>query len=121
MRNSKFIFKKEHLEIPTLKYDVYVVITNDFFKASQKLNHNEHDKEWYDEASAVALHSLHEGQSFVLFKPNASVEQIAHEMWHVVRRMLEWVGAGLENEIVAYHLGYLAGHAYDILKHKRRT
>ena len=33
---------------------------------------------------------------------------VAHESWHAIRYLLEnWVGSNLDNETVAYHLGYL--------------
>lgn len=116
---KKFIFRKTCVPIPTLNYDVYVIVTNDFFKASRKLNHEEHDESWYGSTGAVALHTIDKGESFILLKPNASVDHVVHEAWHVIRRMFEWISAELENEMVAYHLGYLVQHTYNILKHKK--
>jgi hypothetical protein len=38
-----------------------------------------------------------------------SPNTIAHEAWHVVRKMLISRGAELDNEVVAYHVGFIAG------------
>jgi hypothetical protein len=49
-------------------------------------------------------------------KPNVTEGTIAHESWHAILNMLVRVGADLDNEVVAYHLGYLVD---EIVKLKR--
>lgn len=67
---------------------------------------------------ALAIHVSGEGRSFVFFKHGVTVGTIAHEAWHVVRHVLTYIGAELENEVVAYHLGYLVN---EIVRHAKIT
>lgn len=48
---------------------------------------------------------------------------IAHECWHAIRKMLANQGAELENEVIAYHLGYLVGevHKFQASVRPRRS
>jgi len=39
---------------------------------------------------------------------------VAHECWHAIHAMFEWAGVrDFENELVAYHLGYLVQKVAD--------
>lgn len=41
---------------------------------------------------------------------------IAHECWHSICKLLQNRGAELDNETVAYHLGYLVGEVHKFQK-----
>lgn len=114
----KFIFRKTKVPIPTLIYTVWVIVTSDICKAACKIRAAENPREraFYESAGALSMHAQDQPISYILLTPNATVEHIAHEVWHVVRKMFFYVDAELENELVAYHIGYLAQHAWDILK-----
>ena len=44
----------------------------------------------------------------IFLKPWTSAGVVAHEAWHAVRALLVWAEArDFDNEVVAYHLGYL--------------
>ena len=44
----------------------------------------------------------------IFLKPYTSAGVVAHEAWHAVRALLVWAEArDFDNEVVAYHLGYL--------------
>lgn len=48
------------------------------------------------------------GKSYLFFQETATAGTIAHEAWHAVNHMLKgFAGAELEDELIAYHLGYL--------------
>lgn len=55
--------------------------------------------------------------SYIYITPTSSVGTISHEVFHGVWRMMEWIGAQLDNEIVAYNLGYGVD---QVLKFKNR-
>jgi len=59
--------------------------------------------------AVVALHSPVPSRpvAFIFLRPKASPGTVAHESWHAVRYMLRWACADLEEEVVAYYLGYL--------------
>jgi hypothetical protein len=75
----------------------------------------------YDGASALAMHDYvpDKAQSYLFLPLDAAASTIAHECWHVVRRMLALCGAGLDNEVVAYHLGHLVGEVHKFQKRSR--
>jgi hypothetical protein len=45
-----------------------------------------------------------------VFDFNPGAETIVHEAYHAVAALLKFSGANADEELVAYHLGYLAGH-----------
>ena len=65
----------------------------------------------------------HEGQytelaggGILYIQKEASYGTLAHECWHAVHHMLARVGAGLDEEVVAYHLGYLVDKVLEFRK-----
>ena len=76
----------------------------------------------YPGGPAGAIHSWADDNpvSYLFLPYDARPSTIAHECWHVVRQMLRICGAELENEVVAYHLGWLVGKVHDIQKRLRK-
>lgn len=68
---------------------------------------------------AIAVHVEDTGVSMIFLPYNASVGTIAHESYHAVRRMLKYVGAKMDNETVAHHLGYLTQKIFNFMRGKR--
>lgn len=117
MKNAKFIFHKESINLPTFHYEVFVVVTNNISKAAARIEGKlTEPQEFYDQAAAMALHNHNKGKSYILLPPKTDIGDITHECWHVIRRIFSYIGAELENEIVAYHLGYLVLHTSNILE-----
>jgi hypothetical protein len=56
---------------------------------------------------------------FIFLKPSVSIGTIAHEAWHATRYMLKRVGAKLDSEVVAYHLGYITDKSFQFLRGRR--
>jgi hypothetical protein len=109
------------INIPALLYSVHVVVTNDFEGTMRILNLQNDGNFTGCEAITATPDPNDNGESYIFLrdkkKNNAQiVDDIAHESWHAVNQMFEFVEADLENEMVAYHLGYIARHAYDIWK-----
>lgn len=115
------IFRKKTVDFPAWNYTVHIVVTRDIDAAASKLKLKPENSlpDDYKTSGGVTFHETNNGQSFLFVRPNADVEVAAHESWHCVRRMLEYAGASLDSETVAYHLGYLAGETYAFA-HKRR-
>src|SRR5205823_3164674 len=67
-----------------------------------------------DECSGC--HFAHGSSSYIVLDNKVGAGQIAHEAWHCVHALLKWVGAQKEDEVVAYHLGYIV----DKVTHFRR-
>ena len=70
-----------------------------------------------DGTAGLAVHA--DTLSFVFLPYSASVGSIAHESWHVVRRMMEHAGVELDNEAVAYHLGFLVNKIFRFVRGRK--
>lgn len=108
MKNLKD--KTFFVRFPVFGYDVRVEFTSDLKKSVSRHEDTKavdlsgpEDKH----TDALAIHVAGEGKSFVFLLHHVSLGTIAHESWQVVRHMFDSCGAALENESVAYHLGYL--------------
>lgn len=94
---------RTRVPIPTFGYRFEVVITNDIMQSIQKRFPS------YNDPDSDAVHYKVRGKSisWLFYKNDISAGTIVHEAWHGVHAMLSYVGAGLDDEVVAYHLGYL--------------
>lgn len=96
-------------------YQVRVVFTSDIVRAMLKWAETRACAENVESSDlAHAIHVEDRPKSYIFLPRDADAGCIVHECWHVIRRMLvDWCGAELENEIVAYHLGYLTKKVVD--------
>lgn len=103
----------DKVEFPMYHYNVYIVQT-DNLQESRTLRAevigalDSHLGPYVD-----GLHCTNniEPDSWVFFTPDSTIGTIAHECFHAVWRMFKWMGAKPNNEIMAYHLGYLVDRA----------
>jgi hypothetical protein len=110
------------IEFPVLSdYIVHVEITSDLEKSMRRYPPCQ---EAIDElkgdyaCDALTVHT-DETFSFIFFPHNASVGTIAHEAWHVVNRMMSLLSIETDNEVVAYHLGYLVDKIFRFMRRRR--
>lgn len=47
------------------------------------------------------------GYATIHLRPNSPIGDIAHESYHAISGLMRWLGAKHEDEVIAYHLGYL--------------
>lgn len=86
-------------------YTIHVVLTSDL-RASHVSRYG--DGGLADDASTAAFYtSAGTGHSHLFCTKDAPAGILTHEAWHAIYGMFEWAGAELDNESVAYHLGYL--------------
>lgn len=66
------------------------------------------------------LHSYNDchPNGIIFLSRKATQGTIAHECSHAIWRMFNWVGAQIENETFAYHLGYLVDELNKFKKSK---
>lgn len=98
-------FRKMILEIPAFHWTMEVVFTNSVVEYAKREGWQGGRNEVT--TRAVTLFYDQEMKNVIIYQCSAEAGTIAHESWHAVRRMLVHVGAELENEVVAYHLGHL--------------
>lgn len=84
-------------------YDVTVIFTDDIVKTakSHKARANKNTAACFITKRSAPL------SGWLIFNRSPSVEDVAHESFHCVYHLMKTVGAALEDEVVAYHLGYL--------------
>jgi len=99
-------------------YVIHVEITSDIPKALLKYPQTR-KIDMDNETQGLAVHDTDAPFSFIFLPHNASVGDIAHESWHAVRRMMEYVGAELDNEAVAYHLGYMVQEIFKFVRGRK--
>jgi hypothetical protein len=70
----------------------------------------------FDRIPSRGLHLFHprEPRSWMVLNRESTHGTIAHESWHAVRAMLEFCGAAIDNETVAYHLGFIVDRANSV-------
>jgi hypothetical protein len=106
LRQTKHGDYERRINFHVFGYAVFVVFSTDMAKSIRAR---------YDQLlvsdTFQAMHCREKGNpySHLFFKiGDCSSGTVAHESWHVVRFMLnEWSGCEIDNESVAYHLGYL--------------
>ena len=109
-----------HVEFPVFSdFIVHIEVTSDFKKSFSKYPLTENiPEEECGSWEAMTAHDDEGSISFLFIKPDASVGTIAHESWHVIKRMLDTRGVDLDNETVAYHLGYLVDKVFQFVRGK---
>lgn len=110
---------KTTIPFPLYNYRIYVIFTDDLVKTADKLA---------DQGKLVKNHGIddttdgfhvrmpNQSYSYIVLKYTADPNQITHEAYHSVVNMFRWISAAHEEELFAYHLGYLVG-----LIHKDQT
>lgn len=107
---SKYVYSKTTFKIPTFHWTIEVVLTTDVLSYADRIGYETND----DKTRALHLYYPEQMKSILILKPNANAATVAHESWHVVYHMLTDVGAGFDNEVVAYHLGYIVEMVTDL-------
>lgn len=112
---TRFKEKTFVIDFPVFAYHVNVIITNDIQRSRTDRNSQIGSK--FDLGPVLGLHSSNEntGGSWIFLYFDASPDVIAHESYHSVVRMLSWVGANPEEEVVAYHLGYVTDKIHKFI------
>lgn len=102
--------RRQTIKLPHFNYTVEVSYTEDFKRYALKRGW----KKFYeqikdDERSVTGYHGKNPEycQSWIMFGPDPSIKTIAHEVFHTVWNIMKHIGAEFENEVMAYHMGYL--------------
>lgn len=101
-------------------YAVHIIITQNLV-TSAKFHCDEDADTSYD---ALTVHIGDDSdneiiESFIFLTPDCDINLVVHECWHVIFRMMAYFEAKFEDEVVAYHLGYLTQQVYNFVKKRR--
>ncbi len=90
-------------------YQVRVILTNDLDKSAKaRLNSNPEVH-----GDGFVFNVKGEGRSYIFLEHDAPESTVAHECWHIVHRIMDWCGAELDDEVVAYHLDHMVEKVYQ--------
>lgn len=98
-------------------YQIRIVVCSNIRDATKKFKHTKNvwnDDEDYN-TNALTCHVKNPDMGYVFVRPSSSVGDIAHESWHAIQRMLECFDIPIENEVAAYHLGFLVNKIFDFI------
>ena len=118
--SSPMKIRKAHFTFPVFNYyTVRVVVAPD---TNAALAGYRDLKEFVEKGRSreARVFSSNSHHCYMFLPSGASVRTIAHECWHVVKTMMDYTGIKLENEVVAYHMGYLTQKVYDFVQKDKR-
>ena len=95
-------------------YKVKIVLTRNLDKALKSYKHTTDVNSGGETTGGITVHVDCERLSYVFIPYGSSTGSMAHEAYHAIRHMLEECSIELENEVVAYHLGYLMNEIVDL-------
>jgi hypothetical protein len=96
---------RHQLRFPVFSnYPVRVVFCDDIIKEAKRLKLALPSGEAQDEEAYTAIA---QGGCMCVFGNDPDAQTIAHEAYHAIVALLKFSGANSEEELVAYHLGYL--------------
>jgi hypothetical protein len=102
---------KTFIPLPLYDYRIYVIFTESLKETSKVLISQgllAKNTDMGDETTgAFHIKFSNQSYSYLVFKMNADSNQITHECYHAVSTLFKWIGATHEEELFAYHLGYL--------------
>jgi len=110
-------FKEIKCEIPfdIFPYKLTVIVSNDILKSRSKYDTILGRK--YSNEFAGAIHDTnHDGNSYVFLKSDATPGTIAHESFHVIWELLDFIGANDNNELIAYLMTYIVNNIHVFIK-----
>lgn len=102
-------FKKQSIIVVPYAYKVNFVVTGDV---------NRYVDWKHPELSGtkqLACHIYEGAESWIVLPEKASIDTIVHEVWHCVRRIMMYIHAELENEVIAYLMGWMTEKVVQFL------
>jgi hypothetical protein len=98
-------------------YEVRVIQARDVAATGRRL------REELIDAEAAFITKEEEGQygiGWLVLGLNPKPEIVAHECSHAIAALLKYAGAVADEEVFAYHLGYLVGRVHKFLNRRKR-
>lgn len=99
-----------------IPYVVYVILSEDVNSSRSGRSH--FLGEWQELPNTGAVHTgmADAGRSYIILPYDTKLDYIAHESFHCVWRIMEYIGAGQNEEIMAYFLGYIVEQIAQFVK-----
>lgn len=85
-------------------FHVFLIIANDFDAAKPAFMP---DIKFHEDEAGACVTNDSVAACYLFLKPKFTLGTLSHECSHAIHHMFEYVGAKWDNEMFAYHLGYL--------------
>lgn len=106
--------RKKMVAIPAFDYKIHIIFTDDVIASRKKIGRLIGDT---FSGAAEAYHVYTDApESWLIFPHEVTPGTISHEAYHCIRRVMEWIGADSENEVMAYHLEWLVNEVWWFLR-----
>lgn len=110
--------RKIRIRFPVFSnYLIHAEVTPDITETLQKYKHlRDIDPERLIDGDGCTIQRNEFGLSYVFLRPDVTVGTIAHESYHATVNLLNFIRADMEDELVAYHVGFVADKIYELIK-----
>lgn len=107
---TMLVDKSKSLMIDAFSYRVLIVLTNSIAGSVNKHLGKFPKDANISTTNAAGIHVYHPDVplSMIVLPFEPSIDLLTHETYHCVNRLMNWIGAEHENEVVAYLVGYIA-------------
>lgn len=102
--------RQKHIYLDAYGYRITVVLTNSIEGSLGKREKTYPRTDWpksFDNTLALHVYQSNNNFAHIILPFNPNVGTVVHEVYHALHRLMYWIGAEEENEIMAYHLGYV--------------
>ena len=114
-KKDKFRERSMTIKLPAWEYDVHVILSDDVSASHDRIIKKLGGNARGAGADGWCIGNRDACECWLVFGFDPSNSTVAHECWHAIHRMFRYAGAELENEAVAYHLGYLVRRVTRLL------
>lgn len=111
--------KEKIFEFPVFNYSITVIVTFSIKDSYQKYFKKYGYTHKVEPAGLYSAYGDGKRWGGVIFiKPSSKISTVAHEVSHAIWQMANDISATKEDELIAYHIGYLTEQAYQLSKSK---
>lgn len=112
-----FSEKVTKITLPVYGWEVNIIYTNDI---SQSRTNRVQEIGALKKPVRITCDAMHEYsklyfESWVFITEKCTIGTVVHEFWHVIEAIFRTLEIKMDNENVAYHLGYLTDKYYEWL------
>lgn len=101
---------KTFVPFPLYNYRIYIIFTDSLEATAENLvvkGHLTKNHGIDDTTDGFHVRMPNQSFSYIVLPFTAGINEIAHECYHCIVNMFRWINAAHEEELFAYHLGYL--------------
>lgn len=108
--------KSKTVLFPMYKYKIHIVKTTDIMLSRNNRSGIIGHELVMNGGQPEGLHSYNkdEAEAFIFLEWNSNMGVLCHECYHGITRLFRWIQAEHEEEVFAYHLGYLVEQANSL-------